>query len=81
MSAPSPEDRKVPDRDPAAQYTIDQLAAKTGVPSRTIRFYQAKGVLPPPISAKGSVAARVPKTSAAQSRLCTRTHRAVKRWA
>jgi DNA-binding transcriptional MerR regulator len=29
-------------------YTIDQLAAKTGVPSRTIRFYQAKGVLPPP---------------------------------
>ena len=31
-----------------AEYTIDQLAAKTGVPSRTIRFYQAKGVLPPP---------------------------------
>lgn len=30
------------------EYTIDQLAAKTGVPSRTIRFYQAKGVLPPP---------------------------------
>jgi DNA-binding transcriptional MerR regulator len=32
----------------SAEYTIDQLAAKTGVPSRTIRFYQAKGVLPPP---------------------------------
>jgi DNA-binding transcriptional MerR regulator len=31
-----------------AEYTIDQLAAKTGIPSRTIRFYQAKGVLPPP---------------------------------
>jgi DNA-binding transcriptional MerR regulator len=30
------------------EYTIDELAAKTGVPSRTIRFYQAKGVLPPP---------------------------------
>ncbi|HEY2733828.1 MAG TPA: helix-turn-helix domain-containing protein, partial [Polyangiales bacterium] len=30
------------------EYTIDQLAAKTGVPSRTIRFYQAKGVLDPP---------------------------------
>jgi DNA-binding transcriptional MerR regulator len=30
------------------EYTIDQLAAKTGVPSRTIRFYQAKGVLEPP---------------------------------
>jgi DNA-binding transcriptional MerR regulator len=28
--------------------TIDELAAKTGVPSRTIRFYQAKGALPPP---------------------------------
>jgi DNA-binding transcriptional MerR regulator len=30
------------------EFTIDQLAAHTGVPSRTIRFYQAKGVLPPP---------------------------------
>lgn len=29
-------------------YTIDELAARTGVPSRTIRFYQAKGVLPAP---------------------------------
>lgn len=28
--------------------TIDELAAETGVPSRTIRFYQARGVLPPP---------------------------------
>jgi DNA-binding transcriptional MerR regulator len=32
----------------SGEYTIDQLAAKTGVPSRTIRFYQAKGVLAPP---------------------------------
>ncbi len=30
------------------EYTIDELAARTGVPSRTIRFYQAKGVLPAP---------------------------------
>ena len=30
------------------EYTIDELAARTGVPSRTVRFYQAKGVLPPP---------------------------------
>jgi len=30
------------------EYTIDDLAAKTGVPSRTIRFYQARGVLPAP---------------------------------
>lgn len=33
---------------PSGAYTIDELAARTGVPSRTIRFYQAKGVLPPP---------------------------------
>jgi DNA-binding transcriptional MerR regulator len=32
----------------ASEYTIDELAAYTGVPSRTIRFYQARGVLPPP---------------------------------
>lgn len=30
------------------EYTIDELAAQSGVPSRTIRFYQAKGVLPAP---------------------------------
>lgn len=30
------------------RYTIDELAAHTGVPSRTIRFYQAKGMLMPP---------------------------------
>jgi DNA-binding transcriptional MerR regulator len=30
------------------EYTIDELAARTGIPSRTIRFYQAKGVLPAP---------------------------------
>lgn len=29
-------------------YTIDELSAMTGVPSRTIRFYQAKGALPAP---------------------------------
>jgi DNA-binding transcriptional MerR regulator len=34
--------------DPPSRYTIDQLAAKSGIPSRTIRFYQAKGVLPAP---------------------------------
>ena len=32
-----------------ASYTIDQLAAHTGVPSRTIRFYQSKGALPAPV--------------------------------
>lgn len=29
-------------------YTIDELAGITGVPSRTIRFYQSKGTLPSP---------------------------------
>lgn len=32
----------------APGYTIDDLAASTGIPSRTIRFYQSSGVLPPP---------------------------------
>ncbi|MFO7562846.1 MAG: MerR family transcriptional regulator [Enhygromyxa sp.] len=32
----------------APTYTIDELAATTGIPSRTIRFYQSSGVLPPP---------------------------------
>ena len=31
-----------------AAYTIDQLSQRTGVPGRTIRFYQSQGVLPSP---------------------------------
>lgn len=30
------------------EYTIDELAAESQVPSRTIRFYQSKGALPHP---------------------------------
>ena len=30
------------------EYSIDELAAETGVPSRTIRYYQSKGTLPSP---------------------------------
>jgi DNA-binding transcriptional MerR regulator len=37
------------------QYTIDELAMATRVPSRTIRFYQSKGALPGP-TIKGRVA-------------------------
>lgn len=33
---------------PPAAYTIDQLSQRTGVPGRTIRFYQSQGVLPSP---------------------------------
>jgi DNA-binding transcriptional MerR regulator len=40
---------------PSGNYTIDELAALTSVPSRTIRFYQAKGALPPPVR-RGRVA-------------------------
>ena len=41
----------VPNDVPAApaHLTIDELAARTGVPSRTIRFYQTQGALPPPV--------------------------------
>jgi len=30
------------------EFTIDELSAESGVPSRTIRFYQSKKALPPP---------------------------------
>ena len=32
-----------------ARYTIDELALASAIPSRTIRFYQSKGVLMPPL--------------------------------
>ena len=34
--------------DPEKEYTIDELAALSGVPSRTIRFYQSAGALQKP---------------------------------
>jgi DNA-binding transcriptional MerR regulator len=34
--------------EPTTNYTIDDLAAQSGVPSRTIRYYQSEGALPPP---------------------------------
>jgi DNA-binding transcriptional MerR regulator len=37
------------------EYTIDELATATRVPSRTIRFYQSEGALPKP-TIKGRVA-------------------------
>jgi DNA-binding transcriptional MerR regulator len=45
-----------PQRDAGAHgYTVDELAFAAGVPSRTIRFYQFKGVLPRP-ARRGRVA-------------------------
>lgn len=37
-----------PTQTAATEYTIDELASASQVPSRTIRFYQSKGVLPRP---------------------------------
>jgi DNA-binding transcriptional MerR regulator len=33
----------------AEQLTVDELSARTGVSSRTIRFYQTEDILPPPL--------------------------------
>jgi len=38
----------MPDTPPPRELTIDELAAETRVPSRTIRYYQSKKALPPP---------------------------------
>ena len=50
-----PSSNQPPPNNSNPSYTIDELAAKTGVPSRTIRFYQAKGAIKPPRK-KGRVA-------------------------
>lgn len=42
MPAPAP---PAPSSPPALSLTIDELAAQVGVPTRTIRFYQARGAL------------------------------------
>ena len=39
---------------PSRSYSIDELAAAAGVPSRTVRLYQSEGLLPPPVR-KGRV--------------------------
>jgi DNA-binding transcriptional MerR regulator len=51
----SPEEAEEKPAPECLALTIDELAAKTGVPSRTIRFYQAKGALPPPVK-RGRIA-------------------------
>jgi DNA-binding transcriptional MerR regulator len=47
--------RVIPETAGAVEYTIDELAVATRVPSRTIRFYQSKGALPGP-TIRGRVA-------------------------
>ena len=44
-----------PEMSDATEYTIDELARVSRVPSRTIRFYQSEGALPKP-TIKGRVA-------------------------
>jgi DNA-binding transcriptional MerR regulator len=46
--------------DAAEEYTIDELARVSGVASRTVRFYQSKGVLMAPVL-RGRVAYYAPK--------------------
>jgi DNA-binding transcriptional MerR regulator len=49
VEAPPSPAAEEPDEAAPVGYTIDELSAETGVPSRTIRFYQAKGALAPPV--------------------------------
>ncbi|MBX3209700.1 MAG: MerR family transcriptional regulator [Labilithrix sp.] len=50
MREPKPETPGEPSAaDSGGEHTIDELASLSQVPSRTIRFYQSKGVLPKPI--------------------------------
>lgn len=50
MPIPPPEDEATPEEATPRprEYSIDELAAETRVPSRTIRFYQSKGALMAP---------------------------------
>jgi DNA-binding transcriptional MerR regulator len=41
--------RRGGDRTGPEQYTVDELSARTGVSSRTIRFYQTEDILPAPV--------------------------------
>lgn len=43
-----PADTSAPAASEPPRYTIDELTAVTGIPSRTIRFYQSAGALQPP---------------------------------
>ena len=51
----------LPDEVNPSGYTIDELTAATGVPSRTIRFYQSKGTLEKP-EIRGRRPPRMPPT-------------------
>lgn len=46
---PEPSRRRPREDEPSGRtYTIDELAAAAGLPSRTVRHYQTEGLLPPP---------------------------------
>lgn len=38
-------------QEPQREYTLAELAAAAGLPARTLRYYIARGVLPPPLRA------------------------------
>lgn len=50
MTTPASEDRA---KARAARYQIGEVAERTGVTQRTLRFYEEKGLLPPPERMEG----------------------------
>src|SRR5574337_1555530 len=50
----SPHNVETSDSRTVPEYSIDELGAAAGVPSRTVRLYQSEGLLPPP-TRKGRV--------------------------
>lgn len=48
MSRRHPEEH--PERDDTTSYSLDELAREVGVTTRTVRYYIAEGLLPPPDS-------------------------------
>jgi DNA-binding transcriptional MerR regulator len=64
VDAVDADEGRVEESDEAEEvFTIDVLSARTGVPSRTIRYYQSKGTLPPP-ERRGRVALYGPEHEA-----------------
>jgi len=53
--APQPDAGARTESEPAVEYTVDEIAALSKIPSRTIRFYQSRGALMPP-TIRGRVA-------------------------
>ncbi len=60
LPEPEPIPETAPAPEPEPEWTIDELSSRTGIPSRTIRFYQSSGALPRP-TRRGRVAVYGPR--------------------